>query len=104
MFGGQAIDWLHSVAYCLTLYSLGIDIQVAALKVSFTIPVITSSSPYLVRVVSIALHVAQSEVGAQLYLSYAQIEVTKSGQGNTGPLVSFLGHVVRTDLGMLIGI
>ena len=71
---------------------------------TFTIPPETPSGQYLIRVEQIALHVAQSEGGAQFYLSCGQIEITGGGDGTPGPLVEFPGAYSPTDPGILIDI
>jgi len=59
-------------------------------KVYFTIPSCLAPGDYLIRAEVIALHVAGSAGGAQLYASCAQAKVT--GSGSTVPAgVSFPG-------------
>ncbi|KAF1911635.1 glycoside hydrolase family 61 protein-like protein [Ampelomyces quisqualis] len=69
-------------------------------SVSFTVAKNTPSGKYLVRVESIALHQAQSVGGAQMYLSYAQVEVMGGGNGHSGLLVAFPGANNANDPGL----
>ncbi|KAK1835032.1 glycoside hydrolase [Podospora conica] len=69
--------------------------------VDFVIPKSVPSGKYLVRVESIALHQAQSQGGAQVYLSCAQVEVTGGGSGSPGPLVAIPGAYKANDQGLL---
>ncbi|TGO87319.1 hypothetical protein BPOR_0234g00050 [Botrytis porri] len=72
-------------------------------KRSFIIPSTLAPGDYLLRAEVIALHVASSVGGAQLYLSYFQLRVTRSGTKNpTGVL--FPGAYSATDPGILINI
>ncbi|TGO60094.1 hypothetical protein BCON_0038g00090 [Botryotinia convoluta] len=72
-------------------------------KRSFIIPSTLAPGDYLLRAEVIALHVASSVGGAQLYLSCFQLRVTGSGSKNpTG--VSFPGAYSATDPGILINI
>ena len=66
-------------------------------KVSKNVP----SGNYLVRVESIALHLAQNVGGAQLYISCAQINLTGGGDGVPGPLVAFPGAYKANDPGLI---
>lgn len=68
---------------------------------SFKIPASTPSGKYLVRVESIALHLAQAPGGAQMYISCGQIEVTGGGNGTPGPLVAFPGAYKGNDPGLI---
>ncbi|KAF1959235.1 hypothetical protein CC80DRAFT_585559 [Byssothecium circinans] len=70
-------------------------------SVEFTIPKNVPSGKYLVRVESIALYQAQSAGGAQIYLSCAQVEVTRGGNGTPGPLVAFPGAYSANDPGLI---
>lgn len=72
--------------------------------VTFTIPAETPSGDYLIRVEQIGLHVAESEGGAQFYLSCGQITITNGGNGTPSPLVAFPGAYSPTDPGILIDI
>ena len=69
--------------------------------VDFAIPKSVPSGKYLVRVESIALHQAQSQGGAQIYLSCVQVEVTDGGSGSPGPLVAIPGAYRASDQGLL---
>ncbi|KAM3157204.1 putative endo-beta-1,4-glucanase D [Botrytis cinerea] len=72
-------------------------------KRSFTIPSTLAPGDYLLRAEVIALHVAGSVGGAQLYMSCFQLRVTGSGSKNpTGVL--FPGAYSATDPGILINI
>lgn len=71
---------------------------------SFTIPAATPPGDYLFRVEHIGLHVAQSEGGAQFYISCGQLTVTGSGSGSPSPLVAFPGAYSASDPGILIDI
>jgi len=51
----------------------------------------TAPGEYLLRVESIALHVAESVGGAQFYISCGQIEVTGSGNATPSPTIDFPG-------------
>ena len=66
-----------------------------------TIPKSVPSGNYLVRVESIALHLAQNVGGAQLYISCAQISLTGGGDGVPGPLVAFPGAYKANDPGLI---
>ncbi|KXN83136.1 putative endo-beta-1,4-glucanase D [Leucoagaricus sp. SymC.cos] len=85
--------------------SLNID------RFNFTIPKNVPSGQYLLRGEQIALHVASTEGGAQLYIGCAQINVVNGGSGSPGPTVSFHGlsdqtksAYSQTDPGILINI
>lgn len=67
----------------------------------FVVPKSVPSCKYLVRVESIALHLAQSRGGAQIYLSCAQVEVSFGGSGSPGPLVTIPGAYKANDQGLL---
>jgi hypothetical protein len=70
-------------------------------QVSFTVPKNLPSGEYLVRVESIALHLAQNPGGAQFYISCAQVTVTGGGNGTPGPLVAFPGAYKANDPGLI---
>lgn len=70
-------------------------------QVSTTIPKNLPSGKYLIRVESIALHLAQGPGGAQFYISCGQLEVTGGGSGTPGPLVSFPGAYKSNDPGLI---
>ena len=70
-------------------------------QVSFTVPKKVPSGNYLVRVESIALHLAQNVGGAQIYISCGQITVTGGGDGTPGPLVAFPGAYKASDPGLI---
>ncbi|KAF9453132.1 lytic polysaccharide monooxygenase [Macrolepiota fuliginosa MF-IS2] len=71
---------------------------------TFTIPKNVPSGQYLLRGEQIALHVASTTGGAQLYIGCAQINIVNGGNGSPGPLVSFPGAYSPTDPGILINI
>jgi hypothetical protein len=70
-------------------------------QVSFTVPKNVPSGQYLVRVESIALHLAQSAGGAQFYISCGQVNVINGGNGTPGPLVAFPGAYKANDPGLI---
>ena len=70
-------------------------------QVNFKLPASLPSGNYLVRVESIALHLAQQPGGAQFYISCGQIKVTGGGNGTPGPLVSFPGAYKANDPGLI---
>ncbi|KAK4447176.1 putative glycoside hydrolase [Podospora aff. communis PSN243] len=70
-------------------------------QVSFKVPTNIPSGNYLVRVESIALHLAQSPGGAQFYISCGQVKVTGGGTGTPGPLVAFPGAYKANDPGLI---
>lgn len=72
-------------------------------KRSFIIPSTLAPGAYLLRAEVIALHVAGSVGGAQLYMSCFQLNVTGSGTKNPAG-VSFPGAYSATDPGILINI
>ncbi|KAL6703273.1 hypothetical protein ACN47E_010061 [Coniothyrium glycines] len=76
----------------------------SAANYDITIPKCIAPGTYLMRNEHIGLHVAQSQGGAQFYLSCAQLQVT--GGGSTAPknLVAFPGAYKATDPGILINI
>ncbi|CAE6506956.1 unnamed protein product [Rhizoctonia solani] len=69
-------------------------------KVEFTIPSDLPAGNYLIRAEVIALHVAGSVGGAQLYMSCYQINVTGGGSANPAT-VKFPGAYSATDPGIL---
>ncbi|KAG9092409.1 hypothetical protein FRC06_000114 [Ceratobasidium sp. 370] len=69
-------------------------------KVEFTIPSDLPPGDYLIRAEVIALHVAGSVGGAQLYMSCYQISVTGGGSANPAT-VKFPGAYSPTDPGIL---
>ncbi|KAG8728227.1 hypothetical protein FRC11_011559, partial [Ceratobasidium sp. 423] len=69
-------------------------------KVEFTIPSDLPAGNYLIRAEVIALHVASSIGGAQLYMSCYQINVTGGGSANPAT-VKFPGAYSPTDPGIL---
>ncbi|KAG9019044.1 hypothetical protein FRB90_007000 [Tulasnella sp. 427] len=71
---------------------------------TFTIPKNTPNGQYLLRAEQIALHVASSYGGAQLYIVCAQINVVGGGSGKPGPLTSFPGAYTGYEPGILINI
>ncbi|KAG8792981.1 hypothetical protein FRC12_004256 [Ceratobasidium sp. 428] len=72
-------------------------------KVDFTIPSDIAPGNYLIRAEVIALHVAGSVGGAQLYMSCYQINVT--GGGSAYPsTVKFPGAYSATDPGILFNL
>ncbi|KAL4803373.1 glycoside hydrolase [Aspergillus unguis] len=75
-----------------------------ATKVNFTIPKTLPDGDYLFRVEHIALHGAQTEGGAQFYLSCGQVSVTGGGNGDPSPLVAFPGAYTPTDPGIMLNI
>ena len=78
--------------------------EIGDTTVTFTIPAETPSGDYLIRVEQIGLHVAETEGGAQFYLSCGQITITNGGNGTPSPLVAFPGAYSPTDPGILIDI
>ncbi|KAK3360521.1 glycoside hydrolase [Lasiosphaeria hispida] len=70
-------------------------------EVSFKIPKAVPSGNYLVRVESIALHLAQNPGGAQFYISCGQVTIRGGGSGTPGPLVAFPGAYKANDPGLL---
>lgn len=69
-----------------------------------TIPSCIPAGDYLIRNEQIALHVAQSEGGAQFYLSCGQLTVTGGGSKTPTNLAAFPGAYSATDPGILINI
>ncbi|KAJ6588050.1 glycoside hydrolase [Mycena capillaripes] len=70
-------------------------------QVTFPIPPETPSGQYLIRIESIALHLALSFGKAEFYMACAQVEtpnemyahsITQGGTGTPGPLVEFPGE------------
>ncbi|KAF8713222.1 Glycoside Hydrolase Family 61, partial [Rhizoctonia solani] len=72
-------------------------------KVEFTIPADLPAGNYLIRAEVIALHVAGSVGGAQLYMSCYQINVTGGGAASPAT-VKFPGAYSPTDPGILFNI
>ncbi|KAK0706225.1 glycoside hydrolase [Lasiosphaeria miniovina] len=70
-------------------------------QVAFKIPAALPSGKYLVRVESIALHLAQNVGGAQFYISCGQVDVMGGGSGVPGPLVAFPGAYKASDPGLI---
>ncbi|GES63775.1 fungal cellulose binding-domain-containing protein [Aspergillus terreus] len=75
-----------------------------ATQVTFDLPAALPDGDYLVRVEHIGLHSANTEGGAQFYISCGQVTVTGGGDGTPGPLVAFPGAYSPTDPGILIDI
>ncbi|KAL2166522.1 hypothetical protein VTG60DRAFT_2535 [Thermothelomyces hinnuleus] len=75
-------------------------------KSSFEVPIPSCirAGNYLLRAEHIALHVAQSQGGAQFYISCAQLQVTGGGSTEPSQKVSFPGAYKSTDPGILINI
>ncbi|EUC54563.1 glycoside hydrolase family 61 protein [Rhizoctonia solani AG-3 Rhs1AP] len=69
-------------------------------KVEFTVPSDLAAGNYLIRAEVVALHVAGSVGGAQLYMSCYQINVTGGGAANPAT-VKFPGAYSPTDPGIL---
>ncbi|CAE7090922.1 unnamed protein product [Rhizoctonia solani] len=69
-------------------------------KVEFTVPSDIAPGNYLIRAEVVALHVASSVGGAQLYMSCYQINVTGGGSANPAT-VKFPGAYSATDPGIL---
>ncbi|CAE6479335.1 unnamed protein product [Rhizoctonia solani] len=72
-------------------------------KVEFTIPSDLPAGHYLIRAEVIALHVAGSVGGAQLYMSCYQISVTGGGAASPAT-VKFPGAYSETDPGILFNL
>lgn len=70
-------------------------------QVNFKVPANLPSGNYLVRVESIALHLAQNPGGAQFYIACGQVKVVGGGNGVPGPLVSFPGAYKANDAGLI---
>jgi len=79
----------------------GLTLATDKTKVGFTVPKATPDGRYLVRVESIALHLAQSPGGAQFYISCGQVNITGGGNGTPGPLVAFPGAYKANDPGLI---
>ncbi|KAG8913212.1 hypothetical protein FRC02_005585, partial [Tulasnella sp. 418] len=62
------------------------------------------SGQYLVRIEHIALHVAQSFGGAQVYISCGQLNITGGGNSTPGNLVAIPGVYTGNEPGILINI
>ncbi|KAH7336751.1 glycosyl hydrolase family 61-domain-containing protein [Rhizoctonia solani] len=72
-------------------------------KVEFTIPADLQAGNYLIRAEEIALHVAGSAGGAQLYMSCYQISVTGGGAASPAT-VKFPGAYSASDPGILFNL
>ncbi|CAE6540120.1 unnamed protein product [Rhizoctonia solani] len=72
-------------------------------KVEFTIPSDLPAGHYLIRAEIIALHVAGSVGGAQLYMSCYQVSVTGGGAASPAT-VKFPGAYSETDPGILFNL
>lgn len=70
-------------------------------QVGFKVPKDLPSGNYLVRIESIALHLAQQPNGAQFYIACGQVKVTGGGNGTPGPLVAFPGAYKASDPGLI---
>ncbi|KAH6911458.1 glycoside hydrolase family 61 protein [Coprinopsis sp. MPI-PUGE-AT-0042] len=73
-------------------------------NVSFTIPECLASGEYLLRVESIALHVAGVHQGAQFHMGCAQIKISGSGNVIPANTVSFPGAYTARDPGIMINL
>jgi hypothetical protein len=106
-FSGQTGDVWFKVYEITAVTDGGTTITFPAQNltaVNFTIPAELPSGQYLVRMESIALHVASTYGGAQFYIACAQIEVTGGGSGTPGPLVAIPGVYTGYEPGILIDI
>jgi hypothetical protein len=72
--------------------------------VDVTIPSSLAAGEYLLRVEQIALHMAQSQGGAQFYLACTQIRVTGGGSATPGPLSPIPGAYAANDPGVVVDI
>ncbi|KAK6330089.1 hypothetical protein TWF718_003517 [Orbilia javanica] len=70
----------------------------------FTLPSCLAPGNYLLRAELIALHSAYDNLGAQFYISCAQINISGSGTYNGGSTVSFPGAYAQDDAGIKISI
>ncbi|KAI4155894.1 MAG: hypothetical protein LQ340_000674 [Diploschistes diacapsis] len=61
-------------------------------SVAFTVPKNTPTRDYLICMEHISLHVAQSQGGAQFYLSCAQVYLENGGFGTPAPLSPSIAH------------
>lgn len=113
--GQTAATWDGSGAVWFKLYESGLisassqtwasDIVNAnGGKHSLVIPKCIPTGQYLLRVESIALHVAQSYPGAQFYLGCAQLNISGGGSGSPSPLVAFPGAYKGSDPGVTVNI
>ena len=73
-------------------------------NITVEIPAAVPSGEYLLRTEQIALHLANVEGYADVYVSCAQINVTEGGDGSPGPKVAFPGAYSPTDPGILIDV
>ncbi|KAI0129665.1 glycoside hydrolase family 61 protein [Xylariales sp. AK1849] len=72
--------------------------------VNFAMPSCIAAGQYLMRVELLALHSASNSMGAQFYMSCAQIAVTGSGTFSPSSTVSFPGAYTQNDPSILINI
>ncbi|KAI1843792.1 hypothetical protein JX265_001085 [Neoarthrinium moseri] len=72
--------------------------------VNFNMPTCIAPGEYLMRVEILALHSAKNRMGAQFYMSCAQIKVTGSGSFSPSSTVSFPGAYKQDDPSILINI
>ncbi|KAF3316885.1 hypothetical protein TWF173_000889 [Orbilia oligospora] len=70
----------------------------------FNLPTCLAPGNYLLRAELIALHSAYDNLGAQFYISCAQINVSGSGTYNGGSTVSFPGAYAQDDAGVKVSI
>lgn len=72
----------------------------------FALPSCIAPGDYLLRVEILALHSAKSQLGAQFYMSCAQLRVGGSGSGKFSPAstVAFPGVYKQNDPSILINI
>ncbi|KAF7318880.1 Lytic polysaccharide monooxygenase [Mycena chlorophos] len=73
-------------------------------NVNFTLPKSLPSGQYLVRMESLALHLASTYQGAQWYISCGQVNVVNGGSGSPSPLVSIPGVYTGYEPSILINI
>ena len=69
-----------------------------------TIPKCIPDGDYLLRIEHIGLHAAQSEKGAQFYVSCAQITINGGGTATPGPKVALPGAYTPTDPGIMVNL
>ncbi|KAJ8507386.1 hypothetical protein ONZ45_g10237 [Pleurotus djamor] len=72
-------------------------------KHSVVIPASLPAGEYLIRTEVIALHVAQSYPGAQLYIGCAQVKITGGGSANP-PKIALPGAYSPSDPGITVNI
>ncbi|ORY61448.1 glycoside hydrolase family 61 protein [Pseudomassariella vexata] len=72
--------------------------------INFQLPSCIASGQYLMRVEILALHSAKSPMGAQFYISCAQLQVTGSGSFSPSSTVSFPGAYQPNDPSIVINI